>query len=216
MLPDNKKSLKKSHYYERKENKVMEDIKNNTGKLNNVAEDLPEVKRLPSGEIDIESISTGKDEKENYIVPDEILEKYYKELPPGTTNESNNKWCYNGGLLNKANREAQIEGGKALQAKLRQRRTFQEAISTVLAQKARKKHIEELGLDDKADNLDMIIASMLDQVAKGNVKAAEFIEYGAGEKPTDKIDASVSGMTPEQQKILEDVQKLRANRTDQV
>lgn len=188
----------------------MEDIKN-TQKLNNVPVDPPEVKRLPDGTIDIEAISTGKDEKENYIVPDQILEKYYKELPSGTTNESNNKWAYSGGLLYKANREAQIEGGKALQAKLRQRRTFQEAISTVLAQKARKKHIEELGLDDKADNLDMIIASMLDQVAKGNVKAAEFIEYGAGEKPTEKIDASLSAMTPEQQKILEDIKAFNSN-----
>lgn len=189
----------------------MEENKNNIKKLNNAAEDLPEVKRLPDGTIDIEAISTGKDEKENYIVPDQILEKYYKELPPGTTNESNNKWCYNGGLLNKITKEGQLAGNRALQSKYIQRRTFQEAINIMLTQKANKQAIEELELDDKADNLDLIIAAALKQAKQGNVKAMDFIRDTAGEKPTEKIDASLSAMTPEQQKILEDIKAFNSN-----
>jgi hypothetical protein len=195
----------------------MEENKNNIEKLNNAAESLPEVPRDPEGKIIIDQIVTGINEKGKRIIPDKILESYYKELPDDLVNESGTKRTYHGGLLAilggdpEADKSIQYKGGKALQATLRQRRTFQEAISTVLAQKARKKHIEELGLDDKADNLDMIIASMLDQVAKGNVKAAEFIEYGAGEKPTEKIDASLSAMTPEQQKILEDIKAFNSN-----
>ncbi len=192
----------------------MEENKNNIEKLNNAAESLPEVPRDPEGKIIIDQIVTGINEKGKRIIPDKILDSYYKELPDDLVNESGTKRTFKGGILkilSAEDKDIQYQGGKALQATLKQRRTFQEAISTVLAQKARKKHIEELGLDDKADNLDMIIASMLDQVAKGNVKAAEFIEYGAGEKPTEKIDASLSAMTPEQQKILEDIKAFNSN-----
>jgi hypothetical protein len=192
----------------------MEENKNNIEKVNNAAESLPEVPRDPEGKIIIDQIVTGINEKGKRIIPDKILDSYYKELPDDLVNESGTKRTFKGGILkilSAEDKDIQYQGGKALQATLKQRRTFQEAISTVLAQKARKKHIEELGLDDKADNLDMIIASMLDQVAKGNVKAAEFIEYGAGEKPTEKIDASLSAMTPEQQKILEDIKAFNSN-----
>lgn len=196
---------------------MEEKTTNNENLILSAAGSPEELPRDPEGNLIIDQVIIARDDKNRPIIPDEIFDKYYKELPEGTRNESGTFFAYRGGKLRTLgsnpdkDKDIHTSGGKALQANLKQRRTFQEAISTVLAQKARKKHIEELGLDDKADNLDMIIASMLDQVAKGNVKAAEFIEYGAGEKPTEKIDASLSAMTPEQQKILEDIKAFNSN-----
>lgn len=175
----------------------------NTNKLNT---ELPEVPRLQDGKIDIEKIATGKNEKGNYIVPDEVLKAYYKELPDGTTNESNTSWSYNGGLLNKANKEVQTAGGKALQAKLEQRRTFADVITTMLCQKASKNDIEDLELKPDADNLDVIIAAAAKQASRGNVKAMEFLRDTIGQKPSEKIDASVTALTPEDKEMLQRVQ----------
>ena len=55
----------------------MED-KNKIKKLNIPAADLPEVPRDENGKIDLDKIAIGKNEKEKYIVPDEILKAYYK------------------------------------------------------------------------------------------------------------------------------------------
>jgi len=175
-------------------------------KLNIPAADLPEVKRTPTGEIDLEAISTGKNDKGNYIVPDEILKAYYKELPNGTTNESNNSWAYNGGLLNKADREVQIAGGKALQAKIEQRRSIQETAKYLLAQKATKEQIEQLGLEAGATQQDAMIAAMLLQaIERGNVQAGTFIRDTAGEKPTEKIAAEVETITAEDRARIEKI-----------
>lgn len=195
----------------------MEDIKN-TKKLNNVPVDPPEVKRLEDGSIDLEAITIGQDEKGNRIVPDEILDSYYRELPKGIINESGT-WRANGiggklkifGADIEEDREIQSKGGKVLQAALRQQRTFAEAFNTILAQKADKKAIEELNLKDNADNLDLVIAAALKQAGQGNVKAMEYIRDTIGQKPTEKIDASLSAMTPEQQRILEDIKAFNSN-----
>lgn len=196
-----------------KDNKI---ISLDNAKLNRAIEenktpaDKEEIPRLEDGTIDIETISTGKDDKGNYIVPDELFEKYYKELPRGTVNESKTYRAYNGGKvksLTSENRDIQVMGGKALQAKLKQRRTFAEAISTVLAQKPSQKVREELELDSTADNLDAVIAAMLKQAQRGNVKAGDFLRDTVGEKPTDKLEASVETMTAEDREMLANIQK---------
>ena len=182
-------------------------IEENKTPAEEIKEEIP---RLEDGSIDIEAISTGKDDKGNYIVPDELFDKYYKELPRGTVNESKTYRAYNGGKvksLTSENRDIQVMGGKALQAKLKQRRTFAEAISTVLAQKPTEKVREELELDSTADNLDAVIAAMLRQAQKGNVKAGDFLRDTIGEKPTDKLEASVETMTAEDREMLENIQK---------
>lgn len=179
----------------------MEDLK--SIKLNTSAADLP---RLNDGSLDLEKISTGKDSKGNYIFPDEIIEEYYKELPNGSTNESNNKWVYNSGILVKANRETQVAGGKALQAKLEQRRTFADVITTMLCQKASNEVIEDLELKPGADNLEVIIAAAAKQASRGNVKAMEFLRDTIGQKPSEKISAEVTALTPEDKEMLARVQ----------
>lgn len=196
----------------------MEENKNNIKKLNNAAEDLPEVKRDINGNIDLDEITLYRDEKNNRVIPDEILNSYYRELPKGIINESGT-WRANGiggklkifGADIEEDREIQSKGGKVLQAALKQQRTFAEAFNTILAQKADKRAIEELNLKDNADNLDLVIAAALKQAGQGNVKAMEYIRDTIGQKPTEKIDASLSAMTPEQQKILEDIKAFNSN-----
>lgn len=196
-----------------KDNKIISldnDKLNRAIEENKTPADKEEIPRLEDGTIDIETISTGKDDKGNYIVPDELFDKYYKELPRGTVNESKTYRAYNGGKvksLTSENRDIQVMGGKALQAKLKQRRTFAEAISTVLAQKPSQKVREELELDSTADNLDAVIAAMLKQAQRGNVKAGDFLRDTVGEKPTDKLEASVETMTAEDREMLANIQK---------
>ncbi|WP_173431996.1 hypothetical protein [Sharpea azabuensis] len=185
---------------------IMEDIKINNDKLNEAIKrnDLPEVPRTIEGKIDLEAIAIGKNEKDNYIVPDEILKAYYKELPNGTTNETRSAWSYNGGLLNKADKEVQRAGGKALQAKIEQRRTIQETVKYMLAQAAKIEDIEQYGLEAGATKQDALVAAMLMKaIERGDVQAGAFIRDTAGEKPTEKIAAEVETITPEDRKQIE-------------
>lgn len=196
-----------------KDNKIISldnDKLNRAIEENKTPADKEEIPRLEDGVIDIEAISTGKDDKGNYIVPDDIFDKYFRELPQGTKNESKTWRASSKGkikILTSADRDIQIQGGKALQATLRQRRTFAEAINTVLAQKPSEKVREELELDSTADNLDAVIAAMLRQAQKGNVKAGDFLRDTIGEKPTDKLEASVETMTAEDREMLANIQK---------
>ena len=196
----------------------MEENKNNIEKLNNAAEDLPEVPRDPEGKIIIDQISTGKDDKENIIIPDNIFNAYYKELPEGIINESRTKRTTStGGYIGifggdpEADKEKQKKGREAQAAAYRQRKSFAEAVDTLLKQKASKQAINDLDLPENANNLDVIMASAIKQVQQGNIKAMEYLRDTAGEKPTEKIDASLSAMTPEQQKILEDIKSFNSN-----
>jgi hypothetical protein len=185
----------------------MEEIKLDKNKLNksiDQAANLPEVPRDINGKIEIEAIAIGKNEKDNYIVPDEIMKTYYKELPNGTVNQSNTAWSYNGGLLNKADREVQRAGGKALQAKLEQRRTIQETVKYMLAQAAKIEDIEQYGLEAGATKQDALVAAMLMKaIERGDVQAGAFIRDTAGEKPTEKIAAEVETITAEDRKQIE-------------
>ena len=186
----------------------MEDLKLDTNKLNNdIKKDLPEVPRLEDGKIDVEKIATGKDDKGRWIVPDDILENFYKDLPDGTTNEAKNKWVYNGGLLNKATREVQKMGAEALNAKNAQRRTFAEVIEEMLVKPANAETLEDLNLKAGATNLDAIIAAAFRQAGRGNVKALDFLRDTVGQKPSEKISAEVTALTPEDKELLERVSK---------
>ena len=172
------------------------------------ADDIP---RLDSGNIDIESIAIGKDEKNNYIVPDDIFEKYFRELPSNTVNESKSwrttatsrRWA--SAQCPERDKLIQYKGGKALQATIKQQRTFAEAISTVLAQKASEETRKELNLDSTADNLDAVIAAMLRQATRGNVKAGDFLRDTIGQKPSDRLEATVENLTPEDREMLENI-----------
>jgi len=193
----------------------MEDQKN-IKKLNNGPEDLPEVPRLPDGKIDIEKISTGKDDKNNYIVPDEILENYYKELPNNIINQSRTKRTYNGGLLGvfggdpAADLEKQRKGREAQAAAYRQRQTNKEIIDIIYSRKAPKEVIERLGLTADATVIEAINAAQALEAMRGNSKAYEVLRDTAGEKPVDKLDASITGLTEEDKEMIRNMESRLA------
>lgn len=180
----------------------MED--NKLKKINIPAADLPEVPRTVDGKIDLEAIATGKTEKEKYIVPDEILKAYYKELPDGTTNQSGTFQAWNKGLLQTLNDDIRRKGAEALNAERAQRRKLSETIDIFLKKKASIEEIEQLGLEDGATKQDALIASMLMKaIERGDVQAGAFIRDTAGEKPTDKIAAEVETITAEDRERIE-------------
>lgn len=183
----------------------MEDIKIDNDKLNKaIGNDLPEVPRTIEGKIDLEAIAIGKNEKDNYIVPDEIMKAYYKELPNGTVNQSGTFTAYNKGLLRSLDNDIRRKGGEALQAELRQRRTIQETVKIMLAQKATPEEIEAYNLPDGATKQDAMTAAMLARVIEQkDVAAFNSLRDTAGEKPTEKIAAEVETITPEDRKQIE-------------
>ena len=186
----------------------MEDLKIDENKLNKAIENLPEVPRTPEGKIDLEAIATGKNEKDNYIVPDKIMQAYYKELPNGTVNESKTYTAYNGGLLKSLNDEIRRKGAEALNAERAQRRKMSETIDILLKKKATPEEIEQLGLEEGATKQDALMAAMLlKAIERGDVQAGAFIRDTAGEKPTEKLDASVTAITQEDREMLERMSK---------
>jgi hypothetical protein len=175
---------------------------------------LETFKRNPeTGKIDISTISLGKSKRNNDIVPDDIFNAYYRELPDKVENQSGTwRTVSTGGKIKifggdpEEDKEIHIAGGKALQAAIKQQRTFADVISTMLCQKASKNDIEDLELKPDADNLDVIIAAAAKQASRGNVKAMEFLRDTIGQKPSEKIDANVTALTPEDKEMLQRVQ----------
>ena len=194
----------------------MEEIRIDNDKLNKaIKENLPEVPRDHTGKIDLEAIAIGKNEKGNYIVPDNIMETYYKELPNGTVNESKSYTAYNGGLLKALTEEIRRKGAEALNAERAQRRKMSETIDILLRKKATPEEIEALGLEDGATKQDALMASMLlKAIERGDVQAGAFIRDTAGEKPTEKISAEVETITPEDRKQIERI--LNRTRTQDI
>lgn len=179
---------------------------NKLKKLNIPACDLPEVPRKEDGTIDLDKIVIGKDEKDRLIVPDDIFDNYYKELPDGTTNKSKTFKAYNGGKIKTLTSEdARIQrmGAIASNAKQAQRRSYAEAIDDLLRKKASKSAIEEYELEPNATNLDMVLAAALRQAERGNIKATEFLRDTVGEKPVEKVAAEIETITAEDRERIE-------------
>ena len=184
----------------------MEELTTKLNKAVQAAADLPEIPRDEAGKILIEEIATGRDQKGRYIVPDKIFDLYYKELPEGTTNESLNKWVYHGGILNKATQEVQRMGAEALNAKNAQRRKLSETIDIFLKKKASVEDIEALGLEAGATKQDALIAAMFARAIEAkDVQAFNSLRDTAGEKPSDKLDASITAITPADEELIKRV-----------
>lgn len=189
----------------------MEDIKINNDKLNEAIKrnDLPEVPRKVDGSIDLEAITIEIDEKENRIIPDEIFDCYYKELPNKVINKSRSWRTASGGKLkilggdpenDKAIHEA---GGKALQATLEHRRSCKDILEQLAVKKADIEELERLGMEEGANNLEAASYAAVLKAIRGDIKALEYIRDTLGEKPTEKISAEVETITPEDRKQIE-------------
>ena len=186
----------------------MEDIKIDNNKLNKaIGNDLPEVPRTIEGKIDIEKISIGKDSK-GYIIPDNIFDSYLKELPEGTTNESQTFRAYNGGKLTRLENNIQEASKRGLAGAISSnntqaaRRTNKEILEEIARRNTPIEELERLGIESG----DMLLAANYAAVLKairGDIKALEYIRDTLGEKPVDKISAEVETITPEDRKQIE-------------
>jgi hypothetical protein len=193
----------------------MEDLKTNK-QLNNTVEDLP---RTNDGKIDVEKIAIGKDEK-GYIIPDIIFDKYLKELPPGTTNESQSYRAYNGGKL--ARLENDIEeaakrgkaGGITSQTTNRARRSIREILEELSKNTVTAEEAELYGLKEGTTLLEAATLAQIRRAMKGDTKAAEYVRDTLGEKPADKIDASITGLTAEDKEMIRNMESRLESAND--
>lgn len=144
------------------------------------------------------------EEKERYIVPDDIFEEYLKELPTGTVNESHSRRKAVTGALNifgadpDKDREIQRQGAEALNAARTQRRTFKEEADILLANI--DKNTGKTGIEN-------ITIAMYERALAGDVKAYTALRDTAGEKPADSIDLNANVMTEADKQLME---KLKA------
>ena len=201
----------------------MEEL--NKNKLNN-PESLPEISqeikpedlpRLPDGKIDIEKIAIRKDEKNNYIVPDNIFDTYFRELPKGTKNSSGTWRAANNGKIKifggdpEADKEIHRAGGETVQAALKQRRSCREILEELSRKAANPATLERLGLEAGTSNLEAANYAQLVKAQQGDTKAAEYVRDTMGEKPTEKLDASITALTPEDKELLKNVEDRLKN-----
>jgi hypothetical protein len=184
----------------------MED--NKLKKLNIPAADLPEVPRDNAGKIDIEKIAIGKDTK-GYIIPDNIFDSYLKELPEGTTNESQTFRAYNGGKLHclDHNSEQASKMGKlgAIASNNSQatRRSIKEILEELSTRTVTPEEAEEYGMEEGTSLLEAATLAQFRRAMKGDTKAAEYVRDTLGEKPTEKISAEVETITAEDRERIE-------------
>lgn len=177
-----------------------------------MAKITPEEKQRMLEELNIEQFP--KNEKGFYILPDAVFDKYMNCLPDGTVNESNTQRASYGGkikILSNADTEIQRAGGKALQATLRQRRSFAETIDIMLSRPANAEDIAKYGLNKDATQLDAITAAAVMQAAKGNIKAQEYLRDTAGEKPIDRQEISGNIITDADKSLIDKIQKRLDN-----
>lgn len=190
----------------------MEDLRIDKDKLNRVVEDLPEVPRREDGSIDLEKIATGTTEK-GLIIPDNIFDAYLRELPEGTTNQSQTFRAYNGGKLHclENNKEQASKMGKlgapASNNSQSTRRTIKEILEELSKKTVTAEEAEEYGLKEGTTLLEAANLAQIRRAMRGDTKAAEYVRDTLGEKPTDKISAEVTALTPEDREMLERVSK---------
>ena len=194
----------------------MED--NKLKKINIPAADLPEVPRTEDGKIDVEKIAIGKDEK-GYIIPDNIFDSYLKELPPGTTNESQSYRAYNGGKLARLENDPEeaskrgTAGANASNTTQAARRSIKEILEELSRRTVTAEEAEEYSMEEGTSLLEAANLAQIRRAMKGDTKAAEYIRDTLGEKPVDKIAAEVETITAEDRERIERILN-RDNRTE--
>ena len=176
------------------------------------ATDPENIPRLPDGKIDVETISTGKNEKGFYIVPDEIFNTYYQELPAGTINTSKTwRATATGGKIKifggdpEADRAIQIKGAETVNAARAQRRSIKEILEDLSRKTVTAEEAEQYGLKEGTTLLEAANLAQIRRAMKGDTKAAEYVRDTLGEKPADRISAEVTGLTPEDRQLIENV-----------
>lgn len=186
----------------------MED-KNNIKELN-IAASIPEdnFQRDENGKIIIDNISLGKSKRNNDIVPDDIFDKYYRELPDKVENQSgswrttasNGKIKILGGDP-EGDKAIHKAGAEALNATKAQRRTCREILEEIAKRPANSETIDRLGLKEGTSNLEALNYAQYMKAQQGDTKAAEFVRDTIGEKPVNEIAATIE-TTPEDMELV--------------
>ena len=170
-------------------------------------------------------------DKGDHIVPDDIMEQRYRELPQGTRNESGSMMAYNGGKLKllgydkTSDTEIQRKGAQALNAMHAHRRSMAEIMDDLLKKPANKvlalltedeQHtkLSTLMAGTDATVYDLVAARMaIEAIANGDTKAATFVRDSAGDKPVEQQEISANVMTDADRALLAKVSK-RVDTTD--
>lgn len=164
-------------------------------------------------------------DKGDHIVPDELMEQRYRELPQGTRNESGSIMAYNGGMLKlfgydkTSDTEIQRKGAEALHAQHKHRRNLSEIMDDLLKKPA-DKVLSLLTEDEQQTKLstlmagtdatvyDLVAARMaIEAIANGDTKAATFVRDSAGDKPVEQQEISANVMTDADRALLAKVSK---------
>lgn len=157
---------------------------------------MAEQEQLTQEQINEYLTSCPEDDKGHKIVPDAFFDKNYKNLPTGTLNESKSKRAFNNGyvnVLNSTDTSIQSMGGKALQAKLKQRRTFKEEADILLAK------IDE---ENGKTGLENITVAMYAKARDGDVKAYAALRDTVGEAPVSKQEIQADIMTDADRQVI--------------
>lgn len=178
-----------------------------------MAKYTPEEKQKLLAKLNIEQYP--KNKKGHYIIPDNIFDANYQILPDGTTNKSGTWRSYGGGKMHilgtdpERDRAIQKKGGEALQATIKQRRTFAETVDIMLRNKARPEDIERFGLPEGATIQDALIASMATEaIDNGNAKAFVELRNTAGEMPAIKQEINAEIITERDKALIEKLSGL--------
>lgn len=193
-------------------------------KLNNSIEpaaDLPEVKRKEDGTIDLEAITIEIDEKQNRIIPDDIFNSYYKELPDKVINKSRTWRTAKGGKLKilggdpEEDKLIQDKGREANASMWVQRRTIREILEDLSRRAASPEDLERLELEQGTTTLEAANYAAIQKAIRGDIKALEYIRDTLGEKPTDKISAEVTALTAEDKELINNISaRLAADKNE--
>ena len=108
-------------------------------------------------------------------------------------------------------RRIAVMGGKASGETRRRKKEIREVCNVLLsmpANDALKGYLDKnIELPKDATVYDLMVARMTQEALKGNVKAFEAVRDSAGDKPTDKTEASVAVMTERDKAVLEQVER---------
>ena len=149
-------------------------------------------------------------EKGFHVVPDEIMDRFTKQLPNGTYSESGRYRAFNGGRLYQIgsdpakDKEVTTAGANASNATQSHRRSLAEDLRDLLGRPATDTIKAAAGIDN-GSNQAAILAAALREAGKGNVRAMEYIRDTIGEAPVKQQEITAS-VTEGDKELLKKVQ----------
>ena len=85
------------------------------------------------------------------------------------------------------------------------RRSIREILEELSKKTVTAEEAEEYGIKEGTTLLEAANLAQIRRAMKGDTKAAEYVRDTLGEKPSEKIDASIMNVTPEDQELIKRV-----------